>query len=99
MLPQHGGTRVAALLPGLCAAQQLRQQVLPPFRLARGAVAVGLRGRRNLVIGAVLHALDLTREDSELAWATLVVGRVQRQHARLGRLQPRRWVIVPLRAT
>jgi len=60
-------------------------------------VAVGLRGRRDLVIGAVLHALDLARDDTEFDRVTLVVGRVDRQDARLNRLQPPRWVIVTRR--
>ena len=54
----------------------------------------GLGGRRDLVVAAVLHALDLALEDAELDRVALVVGGIDRQHARLDLLQAGRRIVV-----
>src|SRR5258705_12526558 len=55
-------------------AEQVRQQMLPPFGISRGAVAAGLGRGRDQVIAAVLHALDFAIENSKFRQIALVVG-------------------------
>src|SRR6185369_13477911 len=73
--------------------QQVGELLLPPLGLAGGAVADGLRAGGDQIVAAALHALDLALHDAELGRVPLVVGRVDREHARLDLLQQRLRVV------
>src|SRR4030095_8838833 len=68
------------------ALQQLRQLLLPEFRLGGGAVAGGLVTRGDQQDAAVLHPLDLAIQQAELWRVALVVRRVDHQQNRLAAL-------------
>src|SRR5262249_45075943 len=67
--------------------QEFRQQVLPPFGIAGGAVAGSLGRCRDFVIAAVLHPFDFTRSVPQFDGIALVVTAIDGEHARGDLLQ------------
>src|SRR5207244_7777125 len=77
--------------------QQLAELLLPPLRLAGGAVPSGLGAPGNQEEAPVLHAPDLALEHAELWRIALIVGGVDREQHRLDALEPGGGVVVARR--
>ena len=75
---------IATLHRPLRRVQELLQLLRVPLGRRRGAVAGGRLARRNQQQLRVLDALELALHDPGLRRIALVVGRVDRQHARPG---------------
>src|SRR5882762_8593997 len=68
--------------------------LLPQRRIAGGAMAACVAARGNQHVAAVLDALDLSLEDTELGRVAFVVVGVDREERRADALQTRRRVVV-----